>query len=151
MAVVGLVAVGAAWAENDKNVDNKSLGKLEGRWRLVKGEENGKPVAAERIKDDYLVVKGNHMTMVATDQRRSWEIAFRADPSQMPARLTMKVVKGEGKGKTAHGIYTVAGDTLKIAYAVGAKDYPKDFDTKEPGEGFHMMFVLQRERPEINK
>jgi hypothetical protein len=55
----------------------------------------------------------------------------------------MTLVDGPFKGQTAHGIYDLQGETLKICYAVPGAEAPKDFSEK--AEGKQLLFVMQRE------
>ena len=140
-ALVGFGVAGLALADTKAD---KSSADLQGRWKITKGEEGGKALPPAHLKDDVLHIKGNKMTLVNKAAKETWVMTFKADPSSKPAKLSMKVVKGMGAGKSAQGIYELHGDTLKICYTPEGKDAPTDFTTTEGGH--QMLFVLQREK-----
>ena len=153
MRRVLVLAAGLAFtlpALADKAGDAPGVPQLQGKWKYVKGEENGKPVPEQQLRSDYVVIKGNRMTMVSQDERRKWVVTYRADALKKPATLDLKIVRGEGKGKTAKGIYEVKGDHLKLCYNVDVKEYPAGFSTKN-AEGRELCFVLQRDRAKDEK
>jgi len=135
--VVGLGLVGfasTAWAD-DKKDEKGDAPKLSGKYTLVSGKKNDKPIDEDSKKGEYdfgpekITIKGNGITFVM-----GYKLVSKANP----AEIDMEILEGpEGtKGSKAAGIVEVKGDTLKLAYSMDKdKDdkikRPKTFDGKE--------------------
>jgi uncharacterized protein (TIGR03067 family) len=148
LAAAGLVC--AVRAET-KDAGKAGATALLGTWRFTSGQEDGKAVAADRVRDDVLVVDKDRMTIRNPDRKETWVVAYRANTSVRPHTLGMKVIEGRGKGEEAAGIYTIEGDTLKIAYAIGTREPPRDFTTRAGEKVSQHSFVLTREKGKTNR
>jgi uncharacterized protein (TIGR03067 family) len=113
-----------------------------GRWRIVDGENDGRRETPERIKDNFVDVTPDQISVTDRDQKKTWVTSYKLDPSKAPRAIVMTVTQGEWKGKTAHGIYRFDGDVLRICYALPGQPAPAEFTTK-PGSK-QLSFVLKR-------
>lgn len=133
-----LVAAGSACLADDKD-DAKAL---EGTWALVGGEQEGKPLAKEKLKGGQLVIKGDQHTVQVGEDR--YVGRHKLDPSKSPKTIDATDVEGPFKGKTVLGIYEVTGKTFKVCFAPPGKDRPTAFTTKE-GTGT-ILHVWERQK-----
>jgi uncharacterized protein (TIGR03067 family) len=120
------------------------LKKLQGTWRIMRGEDQGKPVPPEKLQGNLVVIEKQTMIANDKDHKKVYVMTFKLDASRTPKALDMTITEGKDKGKTAKGIYALEGDDLKIAYSFGV-DRPKQFKTKEGDK--HLFFVLKRIKP----
>jgi len=119
------------------------LTQVEGTWKLVSAERDGKPVPKEEFDKDVTVtctVKGDTVKIVAKkgDKVTTEATAKLAKKGDKYDQYDVTYTKGRTnevdlKGKTLRGIIQVEGDTMKVCWH-GAEGYPKEFKTaKESG------------------
>ncbi|HKI36657.1 MAG TPA: TIGR03067 domain-containing protein [Gemmataceae bacterium] len=138
-----IVAAGAfpLWAaEEDK--DNGDRAKLEGTWKLVSYEEDGKAMSAEDVKKVSLMVKGDKFTLKLPEE--TVEGSSKRDATKKPKEIDTTPAKGRFEGKTLLGIYELSDDTYKACFAPPGKDRPKEFSSKK--ESGNILFVFKREK-----
>ena len=150
MRIAVLLSLGATLlvaAETPKKEVQQERKKLEGTWRVVSQEANGKKYPAEFANRFTYVFKGNriHFRGDNTTPGADLEFTYTLDPTRKPKHLDMKLVKSsdnKGIGKVARGIYILEGETLKLCY--GGKERPTEFATKK---GQHRaVVILKREK-----
>ena len=141
---------GFALADDDAKKDaiKQDMKKLEGSWKMVSMEMNGKKATDEEIKgaaDLRLVFKGNTGSIRNKDNVLS-EGTITIDPTKKPKTLDLKVTKGRNSGKTSLAIYELDGDTLKACWTLFAVDRKraKDFATK--ADSGLMLVTYKREK-----
>lgn len=118
---------------------------LEGTWKLVSLEVNGKKATQGDIKKEQrMVIEGDKFSSTV-DDKHSFKGTFKLDASKKPKTVDVAVTEGEFKGKTLLGIYEVSGDTLRACYAPPGKDRPTEFSSKE-GSG-NYLYAYKREKP----
>jgi uncharacterized protein (TIGR03067 family) len=137
--VTGLLV--AADSPKDDAAD-KDLKKLEGSWVLASGEDNGKKVSEEALKNARLTIEGDRHTVQMG--KTSYRGTHKLDPAMKPKTIDITDTEGPFKGKTVLGIYEVDGDEFKLCYAPPGEDRPKDFSAKA-GTGFR-FHVWKREK-----
>ena len=139
--VLGLGLVGVlGFVASTTRADDKDAPKLEGKYKLVAGKMNDKPIGDDAKKGEYTItadkitIKGMDLTFV---------MSYKLDPKASPVGIDMEILEGpEGtKGSKAYGIVEMKGDTLKLAYAMEKDKRPKDFDGKTGN-----MFELKKEK-----
>jgi uncharacterized protein (TIGR03067 family) len=114
--------------------------KLQGTWRVVKGESKGKAKPEDAIKDLKWVIKGNTITLKG-DEGKNFELRFKLDAAQKPK--TIDLINPERK-QTVQGIYQLDGNTLKLCVGVPGEKRPATFVT---GEDLNVaLFILEREK-----
>jgi uncharacterized protein (TIGR03067 family) len=125
-----------AWAEDKKG------GNMEGTWVCESAAVNGValPEATVKLlrlnltKDRYQTTKGTQVL---------FESSYRVDPTRQPAEINIVGTEGELTGKEAQGIYSLAGDTLKICYTMPGKPRPKTFESAAGSEAYFMVWKRQ--------
>jgi len=140
--VVGLL-LGAEQKKGDAKKDQEAL---QGTWKVVTVEHDGK---AEKdpgdfvmtfSKDTFTVKKGDEVIVKGT---------FRLDPAKKPRAIDMAIKeakKEQDNGKEVHGIYELDGDSLKwCAAEPGETDRPKEFATRSGGK--HILATFTRGKP----
>src|SRR5262249_49136011 len=102
---------------------------LQGTWKYVSLEENGKAVTDDQIKECTLTFNGDKWTMKQGDKVVQAG-TYKLEPSKSPKTYDAPVTEGEGKGTTLLGIYELSGDTLKFCHDNSGKERPKEFKSK---------------------
>jgi uncharacterized protein (TIGR03067 family) len=142
------VLVGAALAcvalaaDDPRDYDDRTTAAtLEGAWVVKAIEVNGQPSPPAEFKDSKLIVKGERVTLI--DRGAPQEMTCRTDPGRRPAHLDLTMLDGPLKGKTLQLIYSLEGDTLKLAVAPGSNARPADF--RAGRDSTLRVITLQRE------
>ncbi len=138
--VVGLVARAEVPAPDDAKL-------LEGEWRVVEIEVNGKRVVNDKVIDLRMAFKGADMTIGgAGDGGGIRKKKFKRDPGKSPEAIDITSLDGQEKGQTAACIYSLEDGRLRLCMPYGpTKDpsvRPTEFKTKS-GDGL-MIFFLER-------
>jgi uncharacterized protein (TIGR03067 family) len=133
------LAVGMlAGADKDNNA-----AKLDGTWKLVRGQQNGKPIAAETVTSATLTIEGNkHTVKIGSDVMIG---THKVNMSANPMTIDVEDTEGPYKGKTLHGIFRLQGDQFIVCFSAPGKDRPKTF-IAGAGNG-NMLHVWRRDRP----
>lgn len=144
LALGFLIAANArqgARADEKADAIKKALKKLEGTWKVVSVEVDGKKRANAQGTG---VFKGNTFTFRQKEQ--VVEGTFTIDPAKSPKTLDLTVTKGKFKGKKSLAIYELKGDTLKACWTLFAKPgkRPEKFETKD-GSGL-LLGVYKRQK-----
>ena len=120
----------------------KDLDRMQGTWSAVSGERDGNKAPETELKQFKIVIKDDKMTLLVGEPT---ELAtFKLDPAKKPKAVDLDLQAGQDKGKTAHGIYDLEGDTLKICMAKPGKDRPTEFTTKAGSDT--TLLVLKRDK-----
>jgi uncharacterized protein (TIGR03067 family) len=135
-----LVTLAGAQEEATK----KDLEQIQGTWRLVSREKDGKADAADTIKDFLMINEGNKFTFKGTSGAGATKGTFTLDATKKPKAMDRTPGDGPQKGKTLLGIYSLEGDTLKICVSLAGKERPGEFATA-PKSGL-LLSVFKREK-----
>jgi uncharacterized protein (TIGR03067 family) len=130
-------------AQADEPKKTADLHGLAGDYQITTGERDGKPIAADRLKDITIRIAANAITTFDKDNNEVYAATYQLDPSQTPWRITMTATitpMNAGKGETAQGLVQVAGDEVKLIYALPGGAAPKEFEAGEKQQ----MFILKR-------
>ena len=133
------LAIGAilsAALSSKEEVDaNKDMLKLQGKWKRVSYEREGKVM---KIDDDpWLIIFEND---ICIDKDAVGKLACRStiklDTSKKPKTIDVTILENtlikEAKGSKIYGIYEIDKDTLKMAYPYdGYKKRPTECATKK--------------------
>lgn len=120
----------------------RHAGAIEGTWKIAGGQEKGKTVPKDRFAESTVVIKKDTIRITDKENRQTWLMRYTLNPQVMPKAINMTIVEGEGKGRTAEGIYLLEGDTLRICYALPGHPRPKVFATRS---GAHeLAFTMKR-------
>jgi uncharacterized protein (TIGR03067 family) len=116
---------------------------VNGTWVLVRGEQDGKPLAEDAIQGITMIIDGDkHTLIVRADKMVS---THRLDPTTKPKSMDAKPTAGPYKDMTLLGIYRLDGDEFTLCFAAPGKERPKDFTTKAGTGTF--VHVWKRQKP----
>jgi len=147
LLVLLLCSFGAMPAQED--AVKKELAKMEGVWRVVRGEEDGKPSSDYLIEHLQWDIKGDQLLFKGikplTD--RASKLTIKLDPSTTPRCIDLKIEAGSLKGSVLEGVYEWKGNQLRLCLYVasGDRQRPLEFETR-PGSN-RVLFLLKREKP----
>ncbi len=134
----------AAKPKADAGKSKTDKERLQGTWKMVAGEVQGREATEDELRRGHLVIKGDKLTTVRPDGT-STEADYQLDPEKKPK--TIDVIPQEGpeneRGKTFRGIYLLDGDTLKLCMNGPEMERPTEFKTAEGTR--LMLFTLKRE------
>jgi uncharacterized protein (TIGR03067 family) len=124
---------------------NKELQKLQGTWVMVEGEEDGKKITAEQIKQSTLTFAENRLRVdnpqLSTDMIRA--TLTKLDPNKTPKEMHWIRMTGPNAGKPIRAIYEFTGDDqFKICFDPSGKGAPKEFATTE--ETRYVLHIWKR-------
>ena len=119
------------------------LARLQGTWKVVSLEKDGKKRSEDEIKGLKVIFKEDKFIIKEGD--KEFEAVLKLDVGAKPKAIDLMVKQGD-QSQTLKGIYHLDGDDLKIC-AAGAPggDRPTEFATK-PKAGVGLV-VLKRESP----
>lgn len=121
--LVGLLGVSAVQGDPADDLD-----KLQGTWKVVSLEREGKKKPEDEIKTFKVIIKEDKFILREGD--KDFEATLKLDPAKKPRSLDLLVKDGD-KLETIKGIYHLEGDDLKICAAGGPEsERPRDFATK---------------------
>src|SRR5437870_5033931 len=102
---MGLFLVGAALGQED--AVKKELAKLQGVWKIVRGEEDGEPLSEQLVQNLKLVFKGDQLTLKEDEgvAQKAAKVALKIDPSTTPKCIDFKIEAGTKKDTFLEGIY----------------------------------------------
>ncbi len=147
IGVMLILAVPAAYvaAQGPDEATKAELKKLEGSWKVVAVQVAGKKEAIEG-KSIIFTFKGDTLIQ-SFDGKAAPPASFKINAKADPKHLDVIASEGPNKGKSDMAVYTLEGDTLKVAGYTGdtsinkrPKTFPKDGDAEMD------IFVLKREK-----
>jgi uncharacterized protein (TIGR03067 family) len=147
LGVLVLAAVGVAPADDNGKKDPKAeLARFQGTWKVVGGEEGGKPLPPPpEAAGVRFVIEGNKMTVKGPKgkETETSKGSFTIDPSKDPAEIDSKSEEKGEEDLRVPGIYKFDGDRLSMCFTKGLKpNRPKTFATKDtPGA---ILMVLEK-------
>lgn len=103
--------------------------KLQGKWEVTGAEFNGNTITAGDLNDISLTIHGK--TFESTHDAQTDRGAFTVNNARKPLEMDVRAETGNWAGRTVPAIYELAGDTLRICYAVEGTERPKVFTTEQ--------------------
>jgi len=140
VVVASLAAGGTLQGGGGKGAGEDVLKKLQGTWKFVSQEREGKPRPREELAKQTITFARDKWT-VRRDGKVVQAGTHKFDPGRKPAQVDAVVTDGEDKGSTMLGIYELKGDTLKVCFDPKGKERPTDFTSKAG----RMTAVVERE------
>jgi uncharacterized protein (TIGR03067 family) len=116
-------------ADDVKKAAKKEQEKLQGSWKVVSSEKDGKP--HECTKDAEVVFDGDKLNIQLIGEKPG-KGAFKLDPSKDPKWIDCTIL--------GRGIYNVDGDTLRICWG---EERPSESVSKKNV----YLLVLKRTKP----
>jgi uncharacterized protein (TIGR03067 family) len=143
--VFSLVAMLAVPAGNAGGQGSKKLAELDGTWRLIKMEVQGKSLLRKGEKWKFVIKEGKLTSNAKNAPKKTLRLSKFLDPTKKPKTVTYAY---EGK-LTFYGIYEVKGDELRVCGdgvdTATEKNpearRPKTFDSNKG-----LLLVLKREK-----
>lgn len=118
---------------------------LQGQWKVVALEADGKQAPKEAIEAMHVRIKGSEFEGVDPGEASGEKATIKLDSSKSPKQIDLKATTGVSKGKTVEGIYKLEKDRLILCLRgpeAAEKGRPKDFKT-EADSGLGLM-TLER-------
>jgi uncharacterized protein (TIGR03067 family) len=115
----------------------KELERLQGTWVMAALEVDGKDVAANKIEDTTLTIKGDRYRVKVKEAEH--ECVIRLDPKKTPPAMDMIFTKPGSAPETIGGIYEIKDDTLRIARGLGADQKRPDQFMTWPGTNYFVV------------
>lgn len=145
LIALSLLFLSGAHAQDD--AAKNELARMQGEWRLVRGEENGEAAPEYAVEHLKWKFNGNQLTFSGieplTDKASMLTITL--DPTAKPKCIDLKVVVGSEKGAVIEGIYEWEKNDLKVCLAFlngGVPNRPLEFGTRAGST--RVLFVLRR-------
>ncbi|HJZ55981.1 MAG TPA: TIGR03067 domain-containing protein [Gemmataceae bacterium] len=145
-----LTAAGGPGAEPGEDDAAKDLAKLQGKWKLVAEELNGK---VTKCDDGHVIGFEKDIEIdYDADGGVAAKATIKLDTSKSPKEIDMTVtfiaIFPKEKGKTIQGIYRLEGDELTLAFPCAPfRQRPKEFTTKKELEPRFVVMTYKRVKP----
>jgi uncharacterized protein (TIGR03067 family) len=143
VTLLGGLGVAADVTRIDTAIDNPTGDQdcLQGTWKIIRAQEDGKDRDIEEAKKVLVYVKGDRL-LIHDDGKEKESYRFKVNPAAHPK--TIDILQAEEKNNKVEvvGIYKTDGDTWTIVFLT-------DSDKKRPGsfkDEKLSMLVLQRQR-----
>lgn len=131
--LVALAALGLGWADDKKDVEDQK--KIQGKWELVRGDQEGNPLPEEFVKGFRLTFEADKYVAQLPDGN-SEEGKFKLTPGDKPASVVFTPASGEER----KGVYKFDGQELTLCVGDRGAEKPKDLTGKDA----HFKFVLKK-------
>jgi len=129
VALAAIVTGGALLAGEGKEAGDKELKKLQGTWKFISKEMDGKETPPEQLTKIKITFTGDKWS-VTVDDKVVQGGTHKFDPTKKPSQVDAMITEGEGKGSTMLGIYELKGNTMKVCFDPKGKERPTDFSAK---------------------
>lgn len=118
---VGLGFAPLAWADD--------LQAMAGKWKVETVEAGGKVVDVADEHKLVITIAGDHYEFMTKDGLDGGTLKL--DETQKPKTMDATDTEGLDVGKVIKAIYELAGDTMRVCYAVDGGERPKELATKK--------------------
>jgi len=113
---------------------------LDGAWEFVTWIRDGKEVEPLKEGKHISTFHGESFSAKVGDKILG-KATIKVDSTRTPKTIDFTPLEGPNKGKTAHGIYEVKADELRICNAQPGRDRPTEFASKE---GSHISLRIYK-------
>jgi uncharacterized protein (TIGR03067 family) len=141
VAVALLAVSGSLQGGGGKDEIKGDLKKLQGTWKFIVHEMDGKSLPKEDVAKTTITFVGDKWT-VKQDDKVVQGGTHKLDSSKKPGQVDAVITEGEGKGGTMTGIYELTKDKLKVCFDIKGKERPTTFSS----EGGRMLAVIERQK-----
>ena len=116
---------------------------IEGVWRCVSATVDGKPLSDATTQSLRL-----HLTKTGYKTEKGSEVLFDStytvDLTKSPKEINMVGTEGDLAGKTALGIFSYDGKTLRICYVMPGSPRPRTFESPQGAKAFLVSWRRER-------
>jgi uncharacterized protein (TIGR03067 family) len=121
------------------------LRKLQGTWKVIAAEADGKPVPAEKLKKEagQMVIRESLMNTTPGGGKEG-QLPFTIDPTKVPKAIDVTAGRQGTPRLTLKGIYKLEGNKLTICLGVNGR--PAEFKTKAGAEQSLMVYQRSKEK-----
>ena len=127
----------------DDDEIRKELKAIQGTWKAVALEADGKPLPKEAVPDFTFII-GADGKSTGKMAKSEYTSTITVNPKKDPKTIDNVHESGAQKGKKQYGVYKLEGDKLTVCMTrpgVAEGDRPKDFTTKD---STNVVFVFER-------
>jgi len=135
LAVMASACLGLSQGTGGKQSDQDAL---QGVWKFVGREEDGKALEPEKVNEIELKVKGDTMALKTKGELQP--LTFKLDSTKKPKHIDL--IMADGKAEVIPGIYELTGDEFKMCFDPQKKVRPTDFKTKASSQA--RVLLLKR-------
>ncbi len=156
LLVLSLIVADANVGLAQDDVDDNAAKKLQGRWEITGGFNQGRELTEPEVAGTYVTVTANKIVTFDRNQQQTYQAIFRIDEDEDPIEITMTSVpvnppanelKTEDQviNAVAQGILKFDGKSKwTLCYALPETDRPKKFQSPEGSK--IMLFTLERKQ-----
>jgi uncharacterized protein (TIGR03067 family) len=112
-----------------------------GIWEVRSLEVDGKKYSKEELKGVTLICDARGKVSVRRGDKAILGAALTLHPRKKPKAIDATLTEGEGKGKTALGIYEIKGESYRVCFARSAAKRPTEFSAKA-GSGQSLIVIV---------
>jgi uncharacterized protein (TIGR03067 family) len=141
LAAITTIAVAGDAKDTAIKKDRK---KIEGTWRVVAFEVDGKKGTEEDAKKLTVVNGADGTWSLHSEDKEMNKGTSTIDPTKKPKTIDFTITEGEGKGNQHLGIYELGKKTRKLCFASPGKERPTEFSST-PGSG-QILVTFEREK-----
>jgi uncharacterized protein (TIGR03067 family) len=111
---------------------------IHGTWIPVEAILEGKSLPREGLEGMVLTIDSNAYSLLAQGALEQGTIAV--DRAADPRRIELTGTEGPNRGRTLRAIYEIAGDWMRVCYALGGPLPPARFDAAEGEQAFLVTY-----------
>ncbi len=147
--------MGGTWAMAENEANDTTIEKLQGRWQIVSGVNQGRELTESEVNGTYVTVTTNTIVTYDRDQQQRFRAVFRTDDTKSPIHITMTPVEvnastdklksdDEPAQPVALGILKFLGeDQWMLCYGLPGADRPPKFESAKASN--NMLFTLRKD------
>jgi uncharacterized protein (TIGR03067 family) len=134
-------------ADSPKDNRGRELDRLQGTWKAVTVEENGRAAPVEVAKSFRLILSGDQAQLRGrvNDRFATATYKVRLDPTTEPKSIDLDPVGVTTPGGAVRGVYEITRDVLKLRLGKPGQKRPPGFALKTDKDT--TVLVLQRDKP----
>ena len=124
----------------------KAKGDLEGTWKAISFEQDGRALPEEKLKEVGVTFSGDSYFFTSGVRvAGALKGTVSVDPEAKPTSFELTAKAGVYEGKVFKGIYRLEEDTLTLCFVWPTKERPKEFVS--PPNSTVVLAVFKRQKP----
>src|SRR5438445_3443166 len=116
-----------AAAEPSQDVVRREMRMLQGVWKIISVERDGKAAPKDEINDGTVFIQGNRLIIQTKDSHQDMDYGL--DPAKQPKGIDLRSREGRSRENLVRGIYALERERLKLCVSQGGQERPADFTT----------------------